>query len=144
MSVEMTSSGIEKGRAAFAYDTVSTFFKKSAPKNRKEYRAYLLKFPTMVLTNGLGQTLAFYYSKGETYKEVYTGLENWMRKSSTMLGGIGKQGLLIESVLKMEQEQYRLATKQLLNLVGWMSRFADGMIDKHGEFIVGRSESEGN
>lgn len=138
MSTELRSTSIEKGRPAFAYEKVSSYLQSETElKVRKEYRAYLRKFPTMVLTNGTGQTLAYFYSKNGTYRIIYGHLQEWMQKVPAMFGGIGKQQL-IESVLVMEQEQYRMATKQMLNLVSWMSRFADGLIDEDGKILTER------
>ena len=57
----MPRATIENDRAAYAYDLVANFVQQSSPDSQKEYRAYVKKLPAMIKTNGLGQTLAFYW-----------------------------------------------------------------------------------
>jgi len=61
MSIQSEIKKLEQGRAEFAYKCVKEAVKKfkSDTKRQKEYRSYSLKIPIMILTNGLGQTLAF-------------------------------------------------------------------------------------
>lgn len=54
-------SGIEQGRAAFAYNCVNEV--KNYVNKNKEYKAYVRKIPMMIKTNGLGATFAYVQSK---------------------------------------------------------------------------------
>ena len=52
---------VEQKRAAEAWSCIQAV---SEDKFKKEYRSIVMKLPTLILTNGLGQTLAFLKSKG--------------------------------------------------------------------------------
>lgn len=130
MTVRQT---VENGRAAFAFKKVKTMVEQHAHDERflKEYRSYIKKMPAMVQVNGLGQTLAFYYSKNGAYKQIYHDLAVWV--SASMEGLInqyrqeGNQEF-IEILVNMPSGDYRLVTMEILAILNWMRRFADGMI----------------
>jgi len=65
----MAVKDLEKERAIFAYQCVE---KANSDKGLKDdYKSYVKKIPTMILTNGLGATFAFIYSKnGKAYELV--------------------------------------------------------------------------
>jgi len=46
----MSRSSLEQGRAAFAYAQVRDYVEGKGDSQRSEYRAYLKKLPTLVLT----------------------------------------------------------------------------------------------
>jgi CRISPR-associated protein Cmr5 len=59
---------IEQQRATQAWELVSQV-KEEGTKFQKEYDSWVKKVPVLILTNGLGQTLAFLTSKGDSAKE---------------------------------------------------------------------------
>jgi CRISPR-associated protein Cmr5 len=60
-----TISGIEQGRASFAYECANGIAKQQKEKSKlaKEYKSYAKKIPMLIKTNGLGATFAFVLSK---------------------------------------------------------------------------------
>jgi len=132
----MPRAAIENGRAAYAYDLVANFVQKSSPDSQKEYRAYVKKLPAMIKTNGLGQTLAFYYAKAGTHRQVYEQIAGWIQKNH---GNLVPGDDFIEAVVKLDSQDYRLIATEVIALVTWMRRFADGMID-----VKSNSEGERN
>jgi len=145
---------IENGRAAYAYDAVVGFV--NDPKNEKElhnYRSYMLKLSAMIQTNGLAQAMAFYYSKGGTYRKIYEQIQKWMeslfgpweeeterleaapggRRDDRPSGKNDRHGAndndgWIRRLLKCDSREYRMMTVETLALVQWMARIAAGKI----------------
>ena len=125
---------IANARAAYAFEKVKGFVKKAEkePQKQREYRSYLKKMPAMVQVNGLGETLAFYYAKGGVYREIYEQIAEWIQKKMPFLIDEDNQGEkkdFIEILVNMESPKYRLVTMEVLALLNWMHRFAEGMID---------------
>ncbi len=117
----MAVKDLEKERAIFAYQCVE---KANSDKGLKDdYKSYVKKIPTMILTNGLGATFAFIYSKnGNAYELIYTQTNEWLKKDD--------KKNLIDWIINLESSEHRAVTNEILALFGWLKRFADGMIEK--------------
>jgi CRISPR-associated protein Cmr5 len=120
----MSRSSLEQGRAAFAYAQVRDYVEGKGDSQRSEYRAYLKKLPTLVQTNGLAETMAFYHSKSGTYAEIYQQIGAWVEKQhSERLEGKS----FLEALLNMDSAEYRVIAVEVLALANWMRRFADAL-----------------
>ena len=116
---------IEQGRALFAYEKVLESSKESWAS---EYKSYLKKLPMYIKTNGLGATLAFIYSKKkEAYKKIYENCQDWLKNDPKNLFNIGEKPI-IAYVLELSSQEYRALTSEIIALIKWMGRFADGTI----------------
>lgn len=119
---------IEEGRAAFAFDQVKQAVQKlngDAPN----YKSYVRSLPSMIQVNGLGQTLAFCYSKKSkqiAYMDIYESIFDWLQRKCPE--HFQQQNELVEEVVKLHSEDYRMITIEVLALLNWMGRFAEGMI----------------
>lgn len=120
---------IEHERAKVAYDCIKNVAKENIDK--KEYRSIVLKTPTLIITNGLGQTLAFLKAKcggnnnvpeGRLYKDI----EEWLKKCQIIKGN----GELIEEIINLPNERFRYATSETLSFLAWMKRFAEALLPK--------------
>ncbi len=127
---------LEQGRASQAYDYVRKA-KEKGVNISKDYKSYVKKLPVVIKTNGLGQTLAFIKSKqkgeadGNAYNLIYKQLGEWLKDCPNAV--IPKNGDdLIEAVINLSSQDYRVATSETLALLNWMRRFADGMIEGEG------------
>ena len=89
----------------------------------------------LILTNGLGQTLAFVRSKGikeekdknkpekVAYTEIYKNLSVWLiEKRKVYESG---QDELIKRVINEGSAKYRQATLEALAFLNWIKRFAE-------------------
>ena len=114
-----------KMRAEFAYAAVRNFVNGANEQNRKEYKSYVKKLPALIQTNGLSATLAFMFSKGGTYKSIYNQMNSWLQEC-----GLKSDEELMEWILGRDSAQYRRVTSEIMALVNWMRRFADGMVGK--------------
>ena len=98
----------------------------------KNFRSYARKIPQMILSNGLGQTLAFVKAKakdGNAYELIYSQLTDYLRSDSTARIQMRGDGELIEWVITLDSEKYRFITEEILAFLSWLKRFAEGMID---------------
>ncbi|MBN1800549.1 MAG: type III-B CRISPR module-associated protein Cmr5 [Candidatus Lokiarchaeota archaeon] len=123
---------VEQGRAKFAYERVSQAVKNNPDASwLSEYKSYLKKIPMYIKTNGLGATLAFIFSKKnkDAYSRIYGDCTEWIEKDPKKIFSLGGKDLL-EFVLNLESSDYRLLTNQIMSLIKWMARFADGLIEK--------------
>ena len=125
-------------RSQFAYQKVEEAIKKYPnvidektkklvpSKQQKEYKSYVKKIPMMILTNGLGATFAFIYSKkkkSEAYELIYKQVGEWFEIEED----------LVKWIIDQESPQYRATTNELLALFNWLKRFADGMIEEKSD-----------
>jgi len=103
----------------------------------KNYRSYVKKIPTMILSNGLGQTLAFIKSKsekGNAYKLIYEQLTEYMRSPYTTRMQMPEDKKdLVEWVISCDSEKYRYITQEILAFLNWLKRFAEGLIEEEEE-----------
>jgi CRISPR-associated protein Cmr5 len=132
---ESLRTTLEQGRAAFAYDAAVEGEKLS--KNT-EYKAYVKKLPMYIKTNGLGAAISFAFAKGskngiaqkdKAWGLIYSQIEDWL-KNHWELSEFNQEKRLMENLLKMESYEYRATTIEVLALLNWMRRFAEGLITK--------------
>jgi len=133
---ESVVNKLEKGRAECAYKCVEEAINRLNNKEQKEYRSYSRKIPTMILTNGLGQTLAFIKSKsekGNAYSLIYDQLTEYMESDS--VSGIkmpSDKNDLTEWVISCDSTTYRHITREILAFLNRLKRFAEGLIEEEG------------
>jgi CRISPR-associated protein Cmr5 len=134
MSERTMIEAVENGRAAFAFEQAKSFISanRSNTEAKKEFRSYIKKMPTMIQVNGLGQTLAFYYSKGKTYTAIYQIVDAWVRDHSQVkqvfaADNLSRNQEFVEAIVKLSSREYKYVTMEVLALLNWLRRFADGM-----------------
>jgi CRISPR-associated protein Cmr5 len=93
---------------------------------RKEYKSLAQKLPTLILTNGLGQTLAFLRAKGKgnsgnEHGALYSHLSQWVMKQ---VKGEASDNLL-NWIVESDSLAYRRAATESLAFLGWLKRFAE-------------------
>jgi len=135
MEKETIITKLEKGRAEFAYKCVEKAIEifKDNSKKQKEYKSYTRKIPSMILSNGLGQTLAFIKAKsekGNAYDLIYQQLTEYMKSEHTARIKMPQEkNDLIELVISCNSSTYRYITKEILAFLNWLKRFAEGLIE---------------
>jgi CRISPR-associated protein Cmr5 len=122
---------LEKGRAEFAYKCVLEA-KEKLGADSKKYKSYAKKIPSMILSNGLGQTLAFIKSKREkAYEFLYSQLTGYMKSENTVRIPMPKEEEdLTRWVISCNSSKYRYISQEILAFLGWLKRFAEGMIEE--------------
>jgi len=113
----------EQERAAKAWACISEVKEKAY---RKDYKSLAQKMPSYILTNGLGQTLAFLKAKGkgnrtDQHEMLYRHLSDWVMSQVDNKGSDG----LLNWVLEKDSIAYRRATTETLAFLIWLKRFAE-------------------
>jgi len=126
------AEGIDGKRASFAYLCVADdLIREIAEGGRKKYSSYVKKLPAYIKCNGLGQTLAFMFSKAGSSSEYALILEQF-RQYFVFSGVIGQEVHttedLLESIISMDPASYRYATVELLSMIAWLRRFVEGVL----------------
>lgn len=122
MSLQQTK---EQERAAKAWEYVTAV--KGQPF-AGEYGGWVKKLPALVLTNGLGQTLAFLRAKGKgkpnAPQMLYDHLSEWVMDEVAP----GQPDSLLEWLIKQDSATYRRATTESLAFIVWLKRFAEATL----------------
>lgn len=121
---------VESGRAKFAYDAVE-YLMKEHNATQEEVRSYIKRLPLMIQTNGLGQALAFYYSKEKEHRDIYNQIAKWFSPTEKHTF-ITIDEELIYAISQMNRRTYRVVTAEVIELLNWMRRFADGFLKRSG------------
>jgi len=161
MTNETIITKLEKGRAEFAYRCAEEG-KKIIRKTQidgewyedDKYKSYVKKIPSMILSNGLGQTLAFVVSKrqkpkkkdGQThnpgssenpknaYDLIYKQLTEYIKSDHTARIKMPQEkNDLVEWVISCNSSTYRYITQEILAFLNWLKRFAEGLIEVEEE-----------
>jgi CRISPR-associated protein Cmr5 len=111
---------LQQKRAAHAWACIE----KVPTGVQKKYGSLVRGLPSLIQSDGLGQTLAFLLSKagGDAKKEhrvAYDHIAAWVRQE------LGFQDDLIEWLLKQSSTDYRRATAEVLAYLSWLKRFAE-------------------
>jgi CRISPR-associated protein Cmr5 len=111
----------EQERATKAWDYIT------AVKDRSyagQYGGWVKRLPALILTNGLGQTLAFLRAKGHGVDNapqmLYQHISDWI------MDQIGPgTGSALEWIIRQDSSTYRRATTESLAFLNWLKRFAE-------------------
>lgn len=116
---------VEQERAAYALKCVR------AAKQGQQAHKYLQEvrgLPTMILVNGLGQTLAFLRAKGKGQDDpkaaCYRAISGWAAERGLCTGD------LLDAITEMDVATYRLAQRETLAMLVWLKRFAEAEIEE--------------
>jgi CRISPR type III-B/RAMP module-associated protein Cmr5 len=109
----------EQDRALSAQKTVT------ARKDRggKEYRQELQQLPSRILASGLGQTLAFYASKGHIHKDIGDDLAKYLTGDKTR-----DTVEFLNQIMMGTSAEYGQMTRQALAYAEWLKRYSKAMI----------------
>lgn len=140
---------LEQKRAEYAFKIVDKIKDKDFAS---EFASLVDKMPSYILTNGLGNTTAFLFSKGKAHHLLLAGLmSDWiLRKTSLNQSEIIKRNdddwifrtdevkkhlseIIKKLVIEVSAYQYAVITNELLSLFVWLKRFCSVMIEKGGK-----------
>lgn len=96
---------------------------------RKRYGTLARKLPSLLQVSGLGQTLAFLFSKGGTKREgadwlLFSQLATHLRERLNRTDGADFMALVME----LSPAEYRNATREAAAVAEWLKRFAEGRL----------------
>ena len=132
---------MQQQRAAYALNKVKTA-STNPTINQKEYKSYASQLPAMIHTNGLGQAVAFFRSKGAFHKNerdrsnkerayclLYMTLSDWLCSNGTTLKPMPQQPFsrfddVLDAITQSNMRDYRLAQAEAQMLMDWIKKFA--------------------
>lgn len=135
---------MDQKRSNYAFEKVLTIKGKDNKELEKKVSTIIGKLATLILTNGLGNTIAFLLAKGKPeHIEVVYILSDWLINHSDL----GKKDVKISSnnikdnipkileslITKASVEEYIYYTDESLRLINWLRRFSDAMLEKGEE-----------
>ena len=119
----------DQERAAFVLAAIEQTYPHGIPKEHANYFAGL---PSMILENGLGQTMVFLLSKGRTerrdnkYRFSYTILRKYLfpnpnfNEEDTPLHDVA----MLENLNNKPMQEYFEAQREAIALATWLKRYA--------------------
>jgi CRISPR-associated protein Cmr5 len=113
----------QQQRAAFALECLQ----KIGTLVPKDTANFIVGMPTMILTNGIGQTLAFLLSKKSgKEKQVYDILKKWLCKTMNRQFGADSTADIefIKKFNAITQQEYLQAQQEALRFLEWLKRYA--------------------
>ncbi len=120
---------LDQQRAAFAWRRVEEA-KRALGGGYSDYKNLAKAAPALIMNNGLMQTLAFFWSKGNEHEKKGVDHHDLLRRD--ILEWLGQQfGMprdymaMMNAMFLADSEQYRLATEETMHLLRWLRQFAD-------------------
>jgi len=110
---------LEQDRAKYAWECINEVKEKSY---EGEYKSYVQRAPTLILANGLSNTLAFWRSKKEkeAYNRLYEHINGWFNRHNTNKDLL--EWIISENTSSLDVFK---ETKEMLALLNWLKRFAE-------------------
>lgn len=139
---------MEQVRAAHALECVQRVKSKLPPTGQAKYRGYVERFLTAVLTNGLGQALAFERAQAganpkgddeQAHQQLYDNITDWLAKEGDgpALLPAGKD--LLEWLVHSSQHEYLAAHSETLAWANWHKKFCQAYLPREQD-VSGTSE----
>lgn len=108
-------------RAKNAYDKVIAI-KGRDKADRKKYASRAKDVGALIMTAGLGSTLAFLRAKDKMSQELYRHLSTWVVKALQESDGRD----LHMAVMEEDTSYYRRATTEAIAYATWLKRWVEG------------------
>lgn len=123
---------LEMERAADALEKVQQIKERSDAKAQERYVRYVERLPAMILTNGLGQAMAFLLQvasreKTEEYRWLYENLQDWLCRPDDRAPYKGAESL-IDAIINGERDAYIRAQREALAWLEWHKKLAVGFL----------------
>jgi len=130
----------EQERAAYAWKCIKATSEKSEDF-RKRYGTLARNMASLIQINGLGQALAFIYSrakmadkkrsdKDRANEQIFNDLSAWLKES---LGKTAQKGDILQILTGESSSFYRRATVEAMGLIVWLRRFAESTLPMEDE-----------
>lgn len=114
---------LSQQRAAKALELLSRIEEKG--DKRREFSQFCKSFPTMVLKNGLGQSLAFIKAKqkDKRYVLIYDTLNAWLVEELKLIN----KDIFLE-IHEMSAQEYMRIQTESLRFLEWIKRYENAEI----------------
>lgn len=117
---------LDQERSKYAWKCIGKV-KELSDGDKKSYASYVAKASSLILTNGLGNTLAFFNSKDEVaYKMLFDHISGRIKDEM----GIQNKKDILRWIEETSSINVFYATKIALKLLDWLKRFAEAELRK--------------
>lgn len=119
---------LEQKRAALAWEKIREV-EGAGEAIQKEYRSSVLKTPAMIMTSGLGPTLAFLCSrKGKAEDMLVEHISEWLKSRDAPIAWSSTKDNIMERIVEEDSIVYSQATQEALLFITWLKRFAQARL----------------
>jgi CRISPR-associated protein Cmr5 len=114
---------LEQERASFCIEKVRKIKETNNKDNIQKFETNAKRLPSLVVSNGLIPTLAFYKSKEER-KTVYDVVNQWLKERKIVRNDA------LDDLVKADFQTLRLATMEVLAIANWLKRIVEVEIEE--------------
>jgi len=118
----------EQLRSRFALDSIENLTQKTGDV-KKDLANFIVGTPTMILQNGLGQTMAFLLSKckgandpTEKHYFTYQAIAKWCKRQNEKISDEPHD--FFSGISQMPQNEYLMLQEEALKMLQWLKRYA--------------------
>jgi CRISPR-associated protein Cmr5 len=118
----------EQSRSRFALDSIENLTKNTG-EVKEDLANFIVGTPTMILQNGLGQTMAFLLSKCKGAKDpkdkhyfTYQAIAKWCKRQNEKISDEPHD--FFSGISQMPQNQYLMLQEEALKMLQWLKRYA--------------------
>lgn len=119
---------LEQRRAQHALGKVKQFVRECDEKKQEMFVSYVKSLPSMIIANGLGQSMAMLLAQAKNDRSdahylLYNCLQEWLCRDEPQ-APYRAEPELISAIVKHDREKYLCAQAEALALLEWLKKFA--------------------
>jgi len=103
-------------------------FIENVKEKKGDYLTAMRKLPAMILTSGLGQTVAFYLSKKNEHQNIINRVAEHLSKVMG-IEGITCGTDLLKKIMQSNHEEYIILSREALKYATWLKRLAEAELE---------------
>ena len=124
------SQTLEQKRAQYAHGFITQGCENV---DRDKLLTLIRKTPTMIIQNGLGQSLAFLLADAgdnrlEASYQLYHFMQIWLCEKGRPARVYTGEGDLIDQLIQNSRSEYAQAQHEILAMFNWLKKFADAWL----------------
>ncbi len=119
----------EQQRAEFALARIQEAMTSGSGRVPEDFANFIVGTPTMILQNGLGQTMAFLLSKCKGREDVadkhfftFRAIARWCERENSQIQSRPMD--FLQAVTQLHQGQYLTLQEEALKMLQWLKRYA--------------------
>lgn len=131
----MSEKTIQQLRAQHALTNIDKWMSPSSGIRTKNLKSYASDFPAMIMTNGLGQGVAFAMTKKNSEQEylaLLNGLSDWLITERNMFSNQNPVDL-VHSLMNCDMQTYQLVQSEAIVYLDWVKKLSKALLQDEGE-----------
>ena len=122
---------MDQERAEYALNKITEIEQGSDNTRKEEMRRYITGLPALIRTNGLGQALAFYRTKGQgsNHEAIYHLVGTWLCSAESKGRIFSEHADVLTAITRSDVHPYMAAQNEALALLEWLKKFAVAMLE---------------